>query len=127
MSPKKPLLLTSYDVKDVSDVVMAFPANVIKDGFLPPWEQLPEAFQRHWTPWTDLADELFLKGSIQDSHGIRLKEGLDPEKVRRHTMACLGSYEPKHEHKIAGVGFLLYCWFDWPAMKKAEAAQPTAG
>lgn len=34
------------------------------------------------------------------------------QKVHRHISACLGSYEPKHEHKIAGVAYLLSLWFE---------------
>ena len=45
--------------------------------------------------------------------GVRqdVNEYIDPEAVNRHTRACLRSFEPRHEHKIAGVAYLLSLWF----------------
>ena len=43
---------------------------------------------------------------------MKPKEGVDTKKALRHVKAVLGSWEPKHEHKEAGVAFLLNEWFD---------------
>ena len=36
----------------------------------------------------------------------------DTNKAIRHLKAILVSYDPKHEHKEAGVAFLLSEWFE---------------
>jgi hypothetical protein len=46
------------------------------------------------------------KGTVFVPH-----EGIDPAKAMRHLRAILGSFEPKHEHKEAGVAYLMSQWF----------------
>jgi len=40
------------------------------------------------------------------------KDGVDVKKAMRALKAALGSFEPKHEHKMAAVGYMLSQWFD---------------
>ena len=39
------------------------------------------------------------------------QEGIDAQTAWDHATMCLGSYEPKHEHKTEGVAWLLWKWF----------------
>jgi len=40
------------EIKAVSDVQLAFPANV--DDYLPPWDTIPEEFKGHGNKWNSL-------------------------------------------------------------------------
>lgn len=93
--------------KVVPDVLLAFPADVKE--YLPPWEDLPEDYQRCTDPWCELTEKWFfhgLKGKFVPKDGIDLKTAV------RHLSACMGSYQPSHEHKIGGVAFLMNEWFE---------------
>jgi hypothetical protein len=88
----------------VSDVELAFPANVI-GKLLPPVEDIPkEFFERN--QWTSLAQSLF-SGTVHRDLTIWWRSDLDFNEAMRHVGAVLKSFEPKHEHKIAGAGYLL--------------------
>lgn len=94
--------------KEVSDAMLAFPGSVIEEGLLPAWEDIPEDFKDHYNPWCRDVQALFFKGSTK--RPLRAKDGVSPEKMSRHISACLRSYQPKHEHKEAGVAWLLSQW-----------------
>lgn len=47
-----------------------------------------------------------------NGYGVVPKEGVDPDKAMRHLAACMRSFEPKHEHKMAGVACLMATWFE---------------
>ena len=88
---------------------------------LPKWNDLPENMRRLWhrEPWCDLASEWFSDGVKHDGEALVFKEarltpkpGIDFNQAVRAIKAVLGSYEPSHEHKMAGVGFLFSQWFD---------------
>jgi hypothetical protein len=49
------------------------------------------------------------------------KDGIDRRAAFRHISACLGSYDPSHEHKIAGVGYLISLWFKSKEEIEADA------
>jgi hypothetical protein len=99
-------------IPEVSQVEVVFPA----DPPLPPVEEIPEEFWETGNPWTQIASGLFFKGgSLYGDYGILFKEHLSTEQKHnalRAIMACLGSLQPKHEHKEAGVGYMLSEWFD---------------
>lgn len=80
-------------------------------GYLPEWEDIPEEFKQHrGNEWVDLADRWFFRGL----RGVTFtpKEGIDQDKALRHIGACLASFEPKHERKIAGCAYLFSLWFE---------------
>lgn len=93
--------------KDVKDLDLAFPTQIIERGLLPKWEDIPEEFRRD-NRWSDLANDLFFGRSKLPT----FREGIDRIKASKHIIACLRSFEPQHEHKAAGVGWLLYQWSD---------------
>jgi hypothetical protein len=89
----------------ISDVELAFPADISK--LLPLYDSIPEEF-KDGNRWTQLADDLFAEGGDPGN----TKPGIDKREAVRHLQACLGSFQPKHEHKIAGVAWLLSQWFE---------------
>lgn len=113
------------EIKEVSDVTLAFPANVIRDGLLPAWDDIPERFKTlDRDGWIDLFVALFYEGG-KAGHDLWLhpNPGVDGAKAFRQIRACLGSYEPRHEHKTAGVTFMLSEWFesyDWQSHDRAD-------
>lgn len=95
--------------KDVDPVFMAFPANVV-GTYLPLWDEIPEEFKQHdHTKWNQKFNTLFFVGA---QIKLEPKKGIDPAKAWAHIRACMGSFEPKHEHKEAGVSYLMSLWFD---------------
>lgn len=72
---------------------------------LPPPEAIPEAFW-HGNAYTRLAEALF-DGSQLPPLLIEFKPGFDAQRLRRIVRSHLASFEPKHQHKIAGVGYLI--------------------
>jgi hypothetical protein len=92
----------------ISDVMLAFPADV--EGVMPPWEEIPEEFRRGSNEWTKLADYWFACG-LAGTTQFYLKEGIDGETAVRHLRAILGSFQPRHEHKMAAVAWLCSLWF----------------
>ncbi len=92
--------------KEITDLDLAFPAHVIDLGLLPKWEDIPEEFRDHNNEWNRAASKIFFRGG----RGLVFKEGVDVVKAKRHLTACLRSFQPKHEHKTAGVGWLLSQW-----------------
>lgn len=82
---------------------------------LPPMSAIPDEFKRHGgNPWVELASRWFFSGLKQ---APRFKEGIDGKAAMRALSACLRSFEPKHEHKTAGVAYLLSLWCEPDAVK----------
>jgi hypothetical protein len=101
---------------EVDRITAAFPANVV-GIFLPPWDEIPDEFRTKWHydnhPWCGLVNKWFGAGLSGDE--VTAKDGIDRNVAIRHLKACMGSFEPKHEHKIAGVAWLMSRWFDLKA------------
>lgn len=97
---------------EIDPITRAFPANVV-GTLLPPWDEIPEEFRRNWLtdPWCKQASTWFFDGVDRTRSTIEPREGIDAEAALRHLGTCLRSWEPKHEHKIAGVGWLMSRWF----------------
>lgn len=99
--------------REVSDVMLAFPASVVGE-YLPEWNDIPEGFRKSWNSSSGacgLASDIFdARFGGGEKIGFVPMDGIDPGAAWRHIVACLGSFEPKHEHKIAGVGYLISLW-----------------
>ena len=76
---------------------------------LPRLEDIPDKFLKNWTSeyWCKIAESWFF-GTLKELPTV--KEELDSNDVYRALRAILVSFEPKHEHKIAGVGYLMSRW-----------------
>src|SRR6266704_1454992 len=91
-------------------------------GHLPKWDDLPENFRREWggdrNPYCKAISDWFYGAAAREKNvltvkGVKFtaKEGVDAAKAFRALKAVIGSWEPRHEHKIAGAGFLISEWF----------------
>lgn len=95
--------------KVVDQAMMTFPANV--SDMLPVYAELHADFRTDEHPMCEVANHWFRYGLKQ---GVKLypKPEISGEEVFRHLSCCMGSFQPKHEHKIAGVAFLLDLWLE---------------
>jgi len=78
---------------------------------LPPMAEIPKEFRSMSNPWAEWQAEWFYRGLK------RLpvpKEGIDLAMAINNLAAVQGSFEPKHEHKSAGVAYLASLWFERP-------------
>lgn len=95
--------VTPEQIASITDVEMAFSTQRL----LPAGEDIPDEFWRG-NLYTQLAEALFY-GQAMPECDIQLNEGIEPEQLNRCVHAHLGSWGPKHEHKIAGVGYMIAC------------------
>ena len=99
------------EIEEVTDLDMAFGTT----KYLPNYSDVPDDFKGR-NKWTDLFDHIFYKGS--EGITVGLKDGVDGNKAFRWIRAHMASFEPKHEHKTAGVAFKMSQWFgDWTVDK----------
>ncbi|QOX05563.1 MULTISPECIES: hypothetical protein [Xanthomonas] len=101
--PATPYTLTPEDLASVSDVEVAFAT----ERLLPAYEHIPQEFKAG-NLYTQLASAIFYGQPLPDAR-LELKTGFSAEALRRAVQAHLGSWGPKHEHKIAGVGYMIAC------------------
>lgn len=93
--------ITPEDMSSISDLDMAFST----ERLLPAWEDIPADF-RNGNLYTRLAESIFY-GLELPVCKIEMKEGFAPLALNRAVRAHLQSFGPKHEHKIAGVGYMI--------------------
>lgn len=97
--------VTPAMVARATEVEAAFGGGV---SHLPAMEAIPREI--YGSPFYILAEDLFLLGKPGDSlPQMSLREDFEPvvDKVELFIRSILSSFEPKHEHKIAGVALLL--------------------
>jgi hypothetical protein len=100
----------------VTDVELAFPARI--EHLIPKWEDIPEQYRKGQSAWGHrLFTDLFFHG-LKKLEFVR-KEDIDPDEAFRHIRAILGSYAPKHEHKVAACAYLFELWFESATWEKA--------
>lgn len=104
--------------QEVHPALEAFPARVI-GTLLPEFDVIPDQFKRTSTPWCRFVS-MWFAGMLPDDIGFYPKPGIDAAKAWRHISTCLRSYEPKHEHKMAGCAYLASCFFE-------KVASPSKG
>lgn len=79
--------------------------------FLPKWSEIPEEFKQiHGTKWNDIFSKWFFTG-LRDAVFVP-KEGFDRDKALRFIKVHMRSCEPKHEHKEAGVAYMMSQLFE---------------
>jgi hypothetical protein len=81
---------------------------------LPPYDSIPDEFKRmRGNKYTDFVSRWFFDGLKEgDLARLTAKPGIDRTQAMAAISAALRSFEPKHEHKEAGCGYLLSQWFD---------------
>ena len=100
-----------YPLFDVSDANLVFSnaSGYVSDGgyyldyYRKQTEYVPAEYQ-------DKASELFFRGGTLQSIGLKAAPGFDETKIIRALKFLLSSWSPKHEEKIATVGFALMKW-----------------
>lgn len=98
--------------KEVSDLTLAFPANVVGD-LMPPrdeCEQALRAMKDRGRGWVEFQRRWFFHGLPKGTQ-FKPRNGVDQNLALRHLAAIQGSFEPKHEHKEAAVAYLASLWF----------------
>ena len=91
----------------VSDVELAFPANV--EHLVPPYEEILKIYKKN-NPWDKVFSEFFYNGN-KNKIGLFPKEDIDPMLAWRHISCVMGTYSIKHEHKIAGCCYLFDAFY----------------
>lgn len=95
--------LTPADVASITDPECAFGTTRL----LPAVEDIPAEFKsQRGNVYTKIADSIFM-GTDMPQGEIEMKEGFDPQAVNRCVRAHICSWSPKHQHKIAGVGYMI--------------------
>jgi len=95
--------LTLADLSSTTDVECVFGTTRL----LPPWDEIPDAFKRG-NQYTRLASAIFFESDLPDGECFFVENFEDASKdLDRTVRAHLRSFAPKHEHKIAGVGYLI--------------------
>lgn len=80
--------------------------------YLPTMEQIPDSFKHpKVNDYIRIADAMFV-GEPAPSKELVFNPGFEAtpdmvKKMQRFLMAHMRSFEPKHEHKIAGVAFMI--------------------
>lgn len=93
--------LTAKAVNSVTDVELAFAT----ERLLPEWHQIPDEFKRG-NIYTEIAEAMFFGTKLPDGHVV-IDENISADALRKCLVAHLKSFKPRHEEKIAGVGFML--------------------
>lgn len=97
-------------------VDVAFPSGTLR--LLPLMSEIPQEFKNETSRWCRVVSDWFflgLKNAVWTP-----KAGVDTQQALRHIQACIGSYEPSHEHKEAGCAYLLSLWFDDVKYERAK-------
>lgn len=100
MKEFKPVNLTAVEV--------AFPATVV-GRLLPLWDDIPQEFKNDKLDWCGFVNRWFACGCF---FVPKVKKGFDNNEVWKHLKACMCSFEPSHEHKVAGVAYLMSLWLE---------------
>jgi hypothetical protein len=93
--------------KPVIDGDLAFPAHVI-GNYLPLEEDIPKDFWKSSNRFNKMSEAIFFGDAT--NWEFRIEKGIKLKLLYPHITACLMSSEPKHEHKIAGIAYLLSLW-----------------
>lgn len=79
---------------------------------MPPYKEIPEEFKRDESPWVRLQQQWFFSGL--DTRSLNPKPGIDRNMAVRHLSVIQNDWGPPHEHKQAGVAYLMSLWFEEP-------------
>lgn len=94
----------------VDDVTVAFPGSVAH--LMPAYEEIPKEFKdmNNSNRWLKLQSKWFYEG-LKKEDIPAIKDGLNIRQALNHLAAIQGSFDPKHEHKMAAVAYLMSLWF----------------
>lgn len=107
---------TTFAVQEVSQMDMAFGTTAM--SLMPAFADIPDKFKAGDTKWNQLTNDWFFIGLSKLD--IAEKDGIDLKMALRHIKTIMGSFEPPHEHKEAGIAFLMDQWFEDAKWTKAK-------
>jgi len=84
------------------------PINVL----VPPHKEIPPDYQGR-AKFEQLQSKWFFKG-LDEGEMPAAKPGIDEQMAMKHLYTVQNNREIKHEHKIAGVAWLMSMWFELP-------------
>ncbi|MDH0342020.1 hypothetical protein [Chromobacterium haemolyticum] len=98
-----PYTLTPADLASITGPEMAFST----ERLLPAWDDIPDEFKKG-NDYTALVEALFYGTNLPDC-GMEFLPGFEESAadLNKCVRAHLQSFGPKHEHKIAGVGYMV--------------------
>lgn len=96
--------------KEITLADISFGPRNLRD-FLPSMEEIPAEFQKFTGPWQDFVSDWFFNG-LGSKQLPTNKQGINQRQALAHIKVILASFEPKHEHKIAGCAYLMSLWFE---------------
>lgn len=109
-----------YTPKPVDRAASVFGPRKISD-YLPDYADVPEPYKRwHGNQHVEVVERWFFRGLPEGTQFVP-KPGIDAEAALAHISACMRSWEPKHEHKTAGVAYLLSEWFERIEIPETDA------
>ena len=95
--------LTPEQLESITPVEMAFSTTRL----LPAMEDIPKEFLKG-NVYIRLVNALFYGQTLPEGD-IEMREGFSFEALNRAVRAHLQSWSPKHEHKMAGVAYMMSC------------------
>lgn len=81
------------------------------EGILPPMSEIPSEFKSQNNAWVKWQQQWFFEG-LQRWPVPR--DGVDLKTAMANLGCVQASFDPKHEHKEAGVAYLASLWFSSP-------------
>jgi hypothetical protein len=81
------------------------------EKLMPAMADIPDEFYRSSNEWVKIQSHWFYKG-LPGTTVVKPKEGINTKEAFDHLSAIQSSFEPKHEHKMAGIAYLMSLWFD---------------
>lgn len=94
--------ITPEQVSAITDVDQAFGSTKL----LPPFDQIPAEFRQSQNIYHRIASSMFYGTDMPDGE-VTIHEGFGQDNMVKCIRAHLCSFEPKHEHKMAGVAFMI--------------------
>ncbi|WP_435952694.1 hypothetical protein [Dryocola sp. BD626] len=101
--------------ENISRKEVAFGPEKMTD-YLPPAHKIPKEFFSDSNKWSRYIQGWFY-GGLKESPIA--KDGVNFKDAAAHISVILASFEPKHEHKIAGCAYLASQWFKDEMLSKA--------
>lgn len=98
--------ITSKELDNLNDEGITFGTTKL----LPAISQIPQEFKDGHTKWNKLFNDWFFNGLSELT--VIPKENIDKSKALAVISAHMKSWEPKHEHKEAGIAYMMSLLFE---------------
>ena len=99
-------MITQEQLNTITDVDVAFSTTKL----LPEMKNIPEEFKHNGTKWNKLFSTWFFSGLKELK--VTPKKGIDSNSAIKCIKAHMGSFAPSHQHKEAGVAFMMSQLFE---------------